>query len=162
MTTIAPYIYVPFPLPPVLPGQECETCDGSGITGELYGMDAAGGRTLLIDVFCPDCDGCGSANHRACVPQMHASYSADEDGPWSAAYPEEDHELNDRAVLCGSCQDRGWNATEGFPSEIPDDDQISGLYIRMPCGCTEHRARRLHADELMDIHTNVRAKATER
>jgi hypothetical protein len=82
------YIYVPF-APPKNVTAPCEICEGTGITGELFGMEVDNGRTLLIDVFCPGCHGCGSGNHRSCEPTAHADYDPGIDGPWSPAYDDD-------------------------------------------------------------------------
>lgn len=121
----ATYATVDFPAPPVSE-TSCGRCGGVGVTGERYEM-VTDGPTLLVDVFCPECGGCGNGDptHAACDPSLHAW----DDEDWDDL----DDEGPDR---CPSCDGRGWNAVEGF------NDQET-VTVRVPCGCMTDRVRHL-------------------
>jgi len=119
------YAIVEFP-PPTVVGSPCPDCKGSGVTGDQYEMQHTT-PVLLVDVFCPTCLGCGSANHDAGC-EGHAWDDIDRD----------DDELDDEA--CPSCKGREWNAVQGFPGyDVPAD--AGPVMLRVPCGCTTARAR---------------------
>jgi hypothetical protein len=122
----ATYATVDFPAPPAS-DTPCGRCGGKGVTGERYEM-TTDGPTLLVDVFCPDCGGCGNGDpeHRSCTPALHAW--GDDDG-W-------DEDEDPDVERCRSCDDRGWNAVDGF-----NDDEV--VTVRVPCGCQTDRIRLL-------------------
>lgn len=134
MTTT--YIYVPFPVTP--PKNPCGTCGGQGVTGDLYEAETGGGKTLLVDEFCPDCHGCGGADHRSCEGAAHAHYDPHADGPWNPADIDDDTH-DDPGPGCPDCEHREWHAIEAYA-----DDRVSTL--RMPCGCASDRAEEVQAD----------------
>ena len=61
------YAYVEFPAP-TMTGAPCPACQGGGVTGDRYELHTDG-PVLLVDVVCPDCGGCGSADgdHLVCA-----------------------------------------------------------------------------------------------
>lgn len=122
MTT---YAVVEFP-PPVVAGPPCPDCDGAGVTGDRYEM-ATGGPVLLVDVFCPGCGGCGSADrdHLDCTTPH--------------AWDDEPEADTDDEGACPSCQGREWNPVQGFPGFDPGTDDEPPV-LRVPCGCTTGRA----------------------
>lgn len=156
------YIYIPFD-PPAPTAVPCPTCQGYGITGDRYGMEVDAG-TLLIDVFCPSCMGCGNGDpeHHDCEPRAHADYDP---GAEYADYGDDGaYDDDEQPSTCPSCQGRGWNAVQSFVSldnttdwgqdapttmtgaqeketvpGSPYDEKV--VYTRQPCGCTEARAQ---------------------
>jgi hypothetical protein len=87
---------------------------------------------LLVDVFCPDCDGCGSADpeHRSCDPAAPASLKPED------CLNEGDGER------CASCQGRGWVAVQGFGgTDTGSDEDVTMCYLRLPYGCTTERTQ---------------------
>jgi hypothetical protein len=112
--------------PPTVTGARCPACQGSGVTGDHYHLHTDG-PVLLVDVFCPACGGCGSADgdHLDC-----AGPHAWDDAP--DKQPDGDR--------CPSCQGREWYAVQGFPGRNlgADADPVT---LRVPCGCTTARAR---------------------
>lgn len=131
------YVVVDFPQPTVT-GPACQACEGLGVTGEHYQMETSEGRVLLVDVFCPECGGCGSANHNPC----NGTHDASTEEFWSV--DEDDDEPDDDA--CPSCQGREWNAIQGFGDFAFDEEDgeevpTSLKVLRVPCGCTTGRAR---------------------
>lgn len=134
------YGYVPYPAPPsrTVP---CAACEGAGVTGELYArpVDAPDApiRALLVDTFCPACQGCGSSGeHAECGPGDHAHDETDEDEVDEDAGP-----------VCLSCQGRGWWPLQGH-DEAGDGDGTVEVLLRMPCGCTEDRVERVHPEDV--------------
>jgi hypothetical protein len=119
------YAYVEFP-PPTVPGAPCPACQGAGITGDRYQLHTDG-PVLLVEVVCPGCAGCGSADrdHLDC-----AGPHAWDDEPDTA--PDGDP--------CPSCQGREWNPLQGFPGVDAGAD-ADPVMLRVPCGCTTARAR---------------------
>ena len=119
------YATVAFP-PPTVAGAPCPACQGSGVTGDRYQIKTDG-PVLLVEVFCPGCGGCGSADrdHLDC-----AGPHAWDDAPNKE--PDGDP--------CPSCQGREWNAVQGFPGVDPDTD-ADPVTLRVPCGCTTARAQ---------------------
>lgn len=108
----------------------CQPCEGTGITGERYEMPA-GPHTLLAEVFCPSCGGCGNGDpeHAGCRPEWHA-YPEDIYG--AEVLDEDEYEQ-----VCWSCgSGRGWNPVQGF---IGEGDDMQMLITRVPCGCSEDR-----------------------
>lgn len=131
-STRGPATYVPFPSPP-LHASPCHSCGGKGITRRHALMETSEGKPpLLIDIFCPHCDGCGNADHTTCDPGAHANDGLAELMP--------DYEDGDSGPQCPSCGGLEYAAVQGLPSEGPatDDDMVT---LRMPCGlCTTDRA----------------------
>ena len=133
------YLVVAYP-PPQVTGPPCPACQGAGVTGERYRMPTDAELALLVDVFCPVCGGCGSADpdHATCDLASHAD--PDFDG-----YADLDSkEAEAEAERCPSCHGRQWNPVQAFGldhGEDPDGDIM--LLLRVPCGCTEGRAQLL-------------------
>jgi hypothetical protein len=132
--------------PPQVDGPKCQACEGLGVTSDRYQMPTApaGERVLLIDVFCPACGGCGSADpeHRSCKPEAHADpeelgldLEADE-------FEDLDEEAEEALDRCPSCQGRTWIVVLGFDQaaqEGRDDGKM--LQLRVPCGCVSEQLR---------------------
>jgi len=126
------YAAVEFP-PPTLAGPACQACEGLGVTGEQYHMPTGEHRVLVVDVFCPECGGCGGASdpeHQDCAGLHH----------WDDDRNLDDEDLDDAFLndepVCPSCGGREWNAVQGFP-DPPTEIKV----LRVPCGCTTNRAR---------------------
>jgi hypothetical protein len=119
-------MHLPLPDPYRGPGT-CEPCEGAGFTGARYRMPA-GDKTLIVDVFCPACLGCGQAGHVSCVEQQHHDWR---DRP--AAGPRE----RLARLSCPFCGGPGWWVMTAFPSG--DDPGGDVVFIRVPCGCAEAR-----------------------
>jgi hypothetical protein len=135
------YVTVEFP-PPTVVGPACQACEGRGVTGEQYQMPTGEGRVLLVDVFCPSCGGCGSAEHVFCAG-LHAGLDAGASIWFDYDYDLDDEEPED---ACPSCQGREWNAVQGFgdftfDEQDGEDVPTSVKVLRVPCGCTTDRAR---------------------
>jgi hypothetical protein len=132
------YALVSFPSPKVT-GPACQTCEGLGVTSEQYQMQTDPDRpVLLVDVFCPDCDGCGSADpeHRSCDPAAHASLEPED------YLDEDDEDDEDDDERCPSCQGRQWVAVQGFGgTDTGNDEDVTKCYLRVPCGCTAERTQ---------------------
>lgn len=121
---ITTYVRVPFPAPILPPGAHpCSDCLGQGVTGGHYTMPMSGDRQLLLDVWCPGCQGCGAATHDACKSGIHA---LDDEG-----------QGDERDGGCPSCGGRGWCTVSGWSASDPDAETV---LMRVPCGCQEHRA----------------------
>lgn len=133
------YAYVPFGTPQHPEGIAlCATCEGRGVTGEQYEMPTDG-PTLLVDVFCPACHGCGNGDpeHVQCPPGVHAVMELEEENDDEDQDTDEDMD----GPKCPSCHGRQWNAVQAFPSDEGDDeDDVAMVYLRVPCGCTADRA----------------------
>jgi hypothetical protein len=124
----------------------CPACEGQGVTGERYEMPA-GDQVLLIEVICPDCEGCGNGDpgHAGCKPDWHA-YPEDHGGPdpFGDELDEDgtDAEVADEDIartepVCYSCHTgRGWNAVQAFRGE---GDETEMVVSRVPCGCSAGR-----------------------
>lgn len=106
----------------------CPACVGLGVTGERYEMPGTT-PTLLVDVICPGCTGCGNGDpeHRDCQPEAHAY--PDDDGYDVDNYDDEDQ---DQEPPCPSCGGRRWNAVQGFNTTDLEGDMI---VLKVPCGC---------------------------
>jgi hypothetical protein len=122
-----------FPRPP-RPDDPCRRCRGVGVEpGLLYeSVTGEDGVTLLVQVFCEVCEGCGSADafHTDCRPADHGTVElSDLDG---AEDPDDLDEEQDPP--CFSCGGRRWWAVQGFP---PEGEAGGVVYVRMPCGCSE-------------------------
>jgi hypothetical protein len=115
---------VDFP-PPTVTGAPCPACRGAGVTGGRYELHADG-PVLLVEVVCPGCGGCGSADGdgRGC-----AGPHAWDDAPDTE--PDGDP--------CPSCQGREWDPVQGFAGVDPGGD-ADPVTLRVPCGCTTARA----------------------
>ena len=125
---------VSFPAPVLPPDVDpCPDCSGQGVTGDHYTMPV-GDNALLVDVFCPACQGCGRADHDACTPGSHA-LDPDEDLDDDNSDPPPGH-IGDQE--CYSCACRGWNAVHGWDANDPEPTETT--LLRVPCGCVEHRA----------------------
>ena len=148
-------LYVPFPVP-VLSGLVCERCDGAGVLATSRAtMDLGSGRALLVDVFCPACEGCGSGGGHASCAGPHSwddDPGRDDDfDPDDAPDDLLDEHAEERAAeldgRCLSCFGRGWNMVLGFgtggdgqlAADIDDEGSLQMLRLRVPCGCQEHR-----------------------
>lgn len=116
-------LYLPAPAPYQGP-ERCPRCVGAKVTGERYQWPGESGTPFVVDVICPECLGCGRAEHIGCVPLEHGEYDAD-DPYWD---DEDDEGYADDA--CPSCHGRTWWACQGFT-----DNEV--YYLRMPCGCAE-------------------------
>jgi hypothetical protein len=136
---MATVVQVDFPPPPVPDGAGCQACEGLGVTGQQYRMPTGQDRVLLLDVFCPTCGGCGSADHTGCSGIHPARLDEDPLGPWD----EEDLDDDglDEEARCPSCQGREWNPIQGFPPEGEQQGDGEVVVLRAPCGCTTPRAR---------------------
>lgn len=112
----------------------CATCEGTGVTGERYGMNTTR-CTLLVDVFCDACGGCGNGaeGHPGCpVGRDRTVHPA-----WLDGDDEESDEDDDAArAQCWSCQGRQWNPVQGFSGEGEDCRMV---VLRVPCGCASAR-----------------------
>ncbi|HEY3035201.1 MAG TPA: hypothetical protein VGJ54_11165 [Streptosporangiaceae bacterium] len=122
--------------PPEVTGDRCQLCEGLGVTGQQYQMQTGLGRVLLVDVFCPKCGGCGSADpeHRSCKPEAHAD---PEELGLAAELDDWYDEVFAWPDCCPSCLGRTWIAILGFDGaaqEGRDDGKV--LNLRVPCGCT--------------------------
>lgn len=116
-------------LPPPEPYQgpsRCPACAGGKVTGEQYSFDPnpADTRKLVVDVFCPVCDGCGRDGHDECKPSDHADHPDDD---WDDDDPHGD--FNDGQV-CFSCAGRRYWVCQGFTETVVRN-------LRVPCGCAE-------------------------
>jgi hypothetical protein len=146
--------YAVLPIPPHAPyPQTCATCGGRGVTGDRFEMPTTETTpTLLVDVICPDCLGCGNGDpdHAACPADAHAypeEYAGPEcecNGGPPCDCPDCDHldcvyRDDEEAQSCPSCgSGRGWNAVHGVGTS--EDGEPEGLAIlRVPCGCSESR-----------------------
>jgi hypothetical protein len=130
------YGVVPFPRPGPYE-RPCGTCGGAGVTGDQYEV-AGPAVTLLADLMCPACGGCGNGDpeHRDCPPALHASA----DDLLDFGLDELDDYDDDQADPCPSCQDRQWNAVMSFPeNEAGEPEATEVAYVRVPCGCAEDR-----------------------
>ncbi|MBL7491332.1 hypothetical protein I6A60_01755 [Frankia sp. AgB1.9] len=105
---------------PVLAGPACSGCGGKGITGDQY-VWSESTPELLVDVLCPVCTGCGSADHVGCETTRHAEQDDE--------YDEYDDEQAD-PTSCPSCGGRRWWACQGFTD-------TEAYTLRVPCGCSE-------------------------
>jgi hypothetical protein len=108
----------------------CPACQGRKITGDRYTFPSDGATTLVLDVLCAACDGCGRAGHTGCVPRDHGEWRpGDVDVDEHLVDPDDLDEDNDVRV-CFSCHGRTWWAVQGFTA--------GEVYtMRMPCGCAE-------------------------
>lgn len=70
------YMYVDYPAPDLDGLDPCEPCQGAGTTGEMYAHAGGNGITLVIDILCPACGGCGRAEHTECEPEAHGTTPA--------------------------------------------------------------------------------------
>ena len=129
------YVHAPG-LRPTITTDPCPACAGTGATGERVALpDTDGphkmlahptGATLLMDVICPLCAGCGSALHATCHPSAHAQAP-----PLADDLPDEpDGPLDVGPCYCDSgC---GWWPMHAFPvGEVP-----TVLNLRAPCICS--------------------------
>ncbi|MEV4417859.1 hypothetical protein [Catellatospora sp. NPDC049609] len=106
------------------PGGRCPACQGRGVTGEQFIMNAGDSVQILVDLLCLVCGGCGQAAHDTCAPSRHIDWDPADD---------EDTDYWDQE-RCPSCQGRTWNANQAFTR--PDDpDETDEVYLRAPCGC---------------------------
>jgi hypothetical protein len=118
---------VPGPWP-----RPCPECGGRGVTGDRYEMPTDG-PTLLCDVICPACRGCGNGDpdHEACPADLHA---------WD---DDDDFDLvDDEPPPCPSCgSGRGWNPVQGVTGDpLTSPDPLDAVVVlRVPCGCSADR-----------------------
>lgn len=130
-------MYVTFPAPDLGDALPCTVCEGAGITGERYAMQA-GTQPLIVDVFCPACGGCGRTAHEGCREEEHGIGVDDELDDFDLDDGEEDQDEEDGQPACPSCDGRTWYPVQGFTE--PGENAVV-LVLRMPCGCTEDRAQ---------------------
>ena len=95
------------------------------VTGDRYVFDPSGNSDpqLVVDVFCPQCGGCGrGVDHSECRPIDHAGRDWDDD--------DDDFDDEDPAdgEVCPSCHGWRWFAVQGF-----NGDRV--WMLRVPCGC---------------------------
>lgn len=111
--------------------EPCPSCLGRGVTGDQVKMPVGSGNTLLMELICAQCGGCGNGDiaHAGCQPNWHA-YPED--------YTEGDIEivpLDEQA--CYSCgTGRGWYPVQGFTGEGENTEMH---VVRQLCGCSESR-----------------------
>ena len=130
-------VYAALPVVPLEHAMPCGNCGGLGVTGDCYEQPGEL-LTLVVDVICPDCAGCGNADpgHLGCPPDAHAELDED----WGEH--EDDGEPGYESP-CPSCiSGRGWNAVQAFGAD-------EAVTLRVPCGCSESRLVRAGStDEL--------------
>lgn len=127
-------MYLPAPEPYAGPEGICSGCTGAGVTGARYQM-AVTGAGLLVDVVCPDCDGCGRSIHDDCTPEMHAEWERDD--------LEDDDPDVEPAEVCLSCHGRRWWACQGFT-------ETTVYVLRVPCGCAQDLMVELPAEAVSE------------
>lgn len=161
-------LYIPYPDPILEGAPACYACDGKGKTGEMFGQVTTTGVTLVVDVFCPGCGGCGRGEHDRCHPYAHGlDPYALADG--AAGLPADLlGALEDAHLPVGGDDLAAFVLADGHELDTDDDDQdddeagacpscrgrtwnaVSGfsgegtnvitVVLRMPCGCVEARA----------------------
>jgi hypothetical protein len=128
-------LYAVLPVPEHVPyPQPCRGCGGRGITGDRYEMPTDNGPTLLLEVICPQCGGCGNGDpeHADCPADAHAD-------PDEYRGSDDDWDEDDSGPRCYSCgSGRGWNAVQGIGTS-DDGDPDSLALLRVPCGCSQDR-----------------------
>lgn len=117
------------PLEPRTYPSPCPACTGTGVTGVKYEMTTSPENTLLVDVICPACGGCGNGDpdHSDCPRDAHAEL---DESDWDDDLVADDF---GPAAACASCiTGRGWNDVQAF-----NDTEVWTL--RVPCGCSTAR-----------------------
>lgn len=122
-------IVVEFPAPDLDGAAQCTACIGSGLGPNLFEQPADGNKVLLVQTACPNCMGCGRAEHEGCQPGAHADDDPDEIADHLAELDEEaeDDEPGER---CPSCHGFGFHWDQAVISDPAHQQALAELFER--------------------------------
>lgn len=109
----------------------CPGCAGQKISGEQVTL-TPGRRTLLIDVLCSLCHGCGSSQHLNCRPADHGNFDPD-NSPDNSPDDDPDDDPDNSLEAKPCCGGRGWFPATAWSTRNPN----LAVTLRVPCGCSE-------------------------
>ncbi|MEV7264000.1 hypothetical protein AB0N38_10655 [Micromonospora aurantiaca] len=113
--------YLRLPAPERYDGPDpCRRCAGARVLDGRTAQMSTDAAVLVVDVICPDCDGCGRATHDGC--------REDEHGTWDHDYYPDDDTPAGEVNRCPFCAGRRWIGVLAWGAHTT-------YTLRMPCGC---------------------------